>query len=381
MEDALPSTASVSLTGKMDRYKAVLAKLRQTPRTWLVTGVAGFIGSHLLECLLSLGQSVIGLDNFSTGHPKNVDEALERGAVDARFRLIYGDTRELSVCQEACKGVDVVLHHAALASVPGSIADPLGCHAANVDGFANILVAARDAKVKRFIYASSSAVYGDDPASPKREERIGAALSPYAATKVVNEIYAAVFQRMYGTQTFGLRYFNVFGRRQDPQGPYAAVIPQWVSTLAASKPCIINGDGETTRDFLHVDDVVQANLLAACSEGESETGHVYNVARGEPTTLNQLYAIIRAKLVEKLSLTPPDAIYGNFRNGDIRHSLADVSRINRDLGYTPGRTVAEGIDEAINWYLANDTPTRAQRKIDPTAGYSPLLSLITPRNA
>jgi UDP-N-acetylglucosamine 4-epimerase len=364
----------------MDRYKVALARLRQNPRTWLVTGVAGFIGSHLLECLLSLGQSVIGLDNFSTGHPKNVDEAMERGAVDARFRLIYGDTRELSVCQEACKGVDVVLHHAALASVPGSIADPLACHTANVDGFANLLVAARDAKVKRFIYASSSAVYGDDPGSPKREERIGAALSPYAATKAVNEIYAAVFQRVYGLQTFGLRYFNVFGRRQDPQGPYAAVIPQWVSTLAAGKPCIIMGDGETTRDFVHVDDAVQANLLAADTEGESETGHVYNVASGKSTTLNQLYAIIRAQLVDKLSFAPPDAVYGDFRSGDIRHSLADVSKVNRDLGYAPTRTVAEGIGEAISWYLANDTPTRGQKRIDQAAGFTPPLSLITPRS-
>jgi len=364
----------------MDRYKAALATLRQNPRTWLVTGVAGFIGSHLLECLLSLGQSVVGLDNFSTGHPKNVDEAMERGAVDARFRLIYGDTRELSVCQESCQGVDVVLHHAALASVPGSIADPLACHAANVDGFANLLVAARDAKVKRFIYASSSAVYGDDPASPKREERIGAPLSPYAATKVMNEIYAAVFQRVYGLQTVGLRYFNVFGRRQDPQGPYAAVIPQWVSTLAASKPCVIMGDGETTRDFLHVDDAVQANLLAACVDGDSGTGHVYNVASGKSTTLNQLYAIIRAQLVEKLSFTPPDAVYGDFRTGDIRHSLADVTKVNRDLGYAPNRTVAEGIGEAINWYLANDTPPRGHKKIDQTAGFTPPLSLITPRS-
>jgi UDP-N-acetylglucosamine 4-epimerase len=380
MEDAVPSAGFPLLNRNMDRYKAAQAKLRQAPRTWLVTGVAGFIGSNLLECLLSLGQSVIGLDNFSTGHPKNVDEAMERGAVDARFRLIYGDTRDLAVCQEACKGVDVVLHHAALASVPGSIADPLACHTANVDGFANLLVAARDAGVKRFIYASSSAVYGDDPASPKREERIGAPLSPYAATKVVNEIYAAVFQRVYGLQTVGLRYFNVFGRRQDPQGPYAAVIPQWVSTLAASKACIINGDGETTRDFFHVDDVVQANLLAAFAEGKSETAHVYNVASGQATTLNQLYAIIRAKLIEKLSFTPPDAVYADFREGDIRHSVADVTKIHRDLGYAPSRTVAEGIGEAINWYLANDTPTRGQKKIDPSASFTPPLSLITPRS-
>lgn len=364
----------------MDRYEAALAKLRQNPRTWLVTGVAGFIGSHLLECLLGLGQAVVGLDNFSTGHPKNLDEAMERGGIDARFRLIYGDTRDLSVCQGASKGVDVVLHHAAFASVPGSIADPLECHTANVDGFANLLIAARDAGVQRFIYASSSAVYGNDPASLKREERIGVPLSPYAATKLTNEIYAAVFQRVYGLQTVGLRYFNVFGRRQDPQGAYAAVIPRWVSSLTADKPCIIMGDGETTRDFFHVDDVVQANLLAASAEGDSETGQIYNVAGGRPTTLNELYAIIRAKVTERLNVTPPDAVYADFRPGDIRHSLADIGKISRDLGYLPTRTVAAGIDEAFAWYLANNTPTRAQRKIDP-AGYTPPLSLITPRDA
>jgi Nucleoside-diphosphate-sugar epimerases len=364
----------------MDRYQAALAKLRQNPRTWLVTGVAGFIGSHLLERLLALGQAVVGLDNFSTGHPKNLDEAMERGAIDARFRLIYGDTRELSICQEACNGVNVVLHHAAIASVPGSIADPLACNASNVDGFANLLVAARDAKVERFIYASSSAVYGDDSASPKREERIGVPLSPYAATKLVNEIYAGVFQRVYGLQTIGLRYFNAFGRRQDLQGAYAAVIPRWVSCLAANKPCTIMGDGETTRDFFHVDDVVQANVLAATAEDDSAAGEVYNVAGGQRTSLNELYAIIRAQVIQKLQLNPPDPVYVDFRPGDIRHSVADVSKVRRDLGYLPSRTLAEGIAEAIDWYLANDTPTRAQRKVDLGAGYPPALSIVFPRD-
>lgn len=363
----------------MDRYQTALANLRQNPRTWLVTGVAGFIGSHLLECLLSLGQAVVGLDNFSTGHPKNVDEAMERGGIDARFRLIYGDIRELSVCQEACVGVNVVVHHAAIASVPASIADPLACHASNVDGFMNILVAARDAKVDRFVYASSSAVYGDDQGSPKREERIGAPLSPYAATKLANEIYAGVFQRVYGLETVGLRYFNVFGRRQDPQGAYAAVIPRWVSSLAADKPCVIYGDGETTRDFVHVDDAVQANLLAATVEDKSATGQVYNVASGHRTTLNELYAIIRAKVVERLKVEPPDAVYADFRPGDIRHSVADVTRVRHDLGYAPTRTVADGIDEAIGWYLAIDTTSRGQRKLEADVVIPPPLTIVPPR--
>lgn len=349
----------------MDRYQGTLANLRQNPRTWLVTGVAGFIGSHLLEVLLSLGQAVVGLDNFSTGHPKNLDEAMERGGIDARFRLIHGDTRDLSVCQEACAGVNVVLHHAALASVPGSIADPLGCHTSNVDGFANLLVAARDAKVQRVVYASSSAVYGDDPALPKREERIGATLSPYAATKLTNEIYAKVFNRVYGLQTVGLRYFNAFGRRQDPQGAYAGVIPRWVSSLAANEPCIIMGDGETSRDFFHVEDAVQANLLAATVEDDSVTGGVYNVGAGQRTTLNELYAIIRGQMIERLDYTPPlEPVYANFRPGDIRHSLADVSKIRNDLGYVPTHSLADGIREAMGWYLAMDTPPRPQRRLD-----------------
>lgn len=363
----------------MSRYQAAQASLRQNPRTWLITGVAGFIGSHLLECLLSLGQAVVGLDNFSTGHPKNIDEAVERGGVDARFRLIYGDIREFSVCADACSGVDIVLHHAALASVQGSIADPMEYHRANVDGFANMLVAARDAKVKRFVYASSSAVYGADTGTPKREERIGESLSPYAATKLTNEIYGALFKRVYGFQTIGLRYFNVFGRRQDPQGAYAAVIPRWVSSLAVDKPCIIMGDGETTRDFVHVDDAIQANVLAATVEDDSATGKVYNVASGRRTTLNELYDIIRGQVAERRHFAPPPPVYEDFRPGDIRHSLADVTLIKNNLGFVPGRSLSDGIDEAIGWYLSIDTPPRSQRKfdMDPSIGPPPL-SIVPP---
>jgi UDP-N-acetylglucosamine 4-epimerase len=351
----------------MHQYQAAIANLKQNPRTWLITGVAGFIGSNLLECLLSLGQAVVGLDNFSTGHPKNVDEALEHGGVGARFRLIYGDTRDLNICREACQGVEIVLHQAALGSVPRSIEDPLSSHGSNVDGFINMLTAARDAKVSRFVYASSSAVYGDDPAVPKREERIGQPLSPYAATKVVNELYAGVFNRVYGLRTIGLRYFNVFGRRQDPQGPYAAVIPRWISCILANTPCTILGDGETSRDFCHVDNVVQANLLAATIGQDAATDQVYNVACGRRTTLNELFTIIRDEVIEKRpDVRPLAAVYEDFRPGDIRHSLADVGEIRRHLGYNPSRMVADGIGEAINWYIANDRSSPSSKK-KPTA--------------
>ena len=363
----------------MNRYQSAIAALRQSPRTWLITGVAGFIGSNLLECLLSLGQAVVGLDNFSTGHPQNIDEALERGGIGPRFRMIYGDTRDLNICREACQGVDIVLHEAALGSVPRSIDDPMGSHASNVDGFMNMLMAARDAKVSRFVYASSSAVYGDDPALPKREERIGEPLSPYAATKVVNEIYAGVFKRVYGLQTIGLRYFNVFGRRQDPQGPYAAVIPRWVSCILGNTQCTILGDGETSRDFCHVDNVVQANLLAATIEDEAATDQVYNVACGQRTTLNELFTVIRDEVVGKRpDLTPLPPLYEDFRPGDVRHSLADVDKISRDLGYSPNRMVADGIGEAIDWYIANDRSPPAQRKVNPASILPPPLTIMRP---
>jgi UDP-N-acetylglucosamine 4-epimerase len=352
----------------MNRYQAAIAALKQNPRTWLITGVAGFIGSNLLECLLSLGQAVVGLDNFSTGHPQNVDEALEHGGVGARFRLIYGDTRDLNICREACRGVDIVLHQAALASVPRSLDDPLASHSSNVDGFMNMLIAARDAKVSRFVYASSSAVYGNDPALPKREERTGEALSPYAATKAINEIYAAVFKLVYGTQTIGLRYFNVFGRRQDPQGAYAAVIPKWVSCMLEHKNCTILGDGETTRDFCHIDNVIQANLLAATIEPEALTEQVYNVACGRGTSLKELFTLICDAIAEKrpgLAVLPP--IYEDFRPGDVRDSLADVTTIGRHLGYVPTRFVGDGIAEALDWYLANDKSPRIEKKTNPAS--------------
>jgi UDP-N-acetylglucosamine/UDP-N-acetylgalactosamine 4-epimerase len=361
----------------MNAYQTALASLRQAPRTWLITGVAGFIGSNLLENLLSLGQAVVGLDNFSTGHPRNVDEALERGGVGARFRLIYGDIRDINTCREACSGVDIVVHQAALGSVPRSIEDPLGTHDSNVNGLANMLVAARDAKIRRFVYASSSAVYGDDRGSPKREERIGQALSPYAATKLADEIYAGVFCRIYGLQTIGLRYFNVFGKRQDPDGPYAAVIPRWVSRLSANEPCVIMGDGETSRDFIYIEDAVQANLLAGTVEDAAATGEVYNVASGEGTTLNELYLIIRDKMMERRRINPPEPVFQDFRPGDIRHSLADVSKIRNCLGYVPTRSVADGIGDAIGWYLANDTPASGQKNLNFNIPTSPGLSLIS----
>ncbi len=347
----------------MNTYQAALASLRQNPRTWLVTGVAGFIGSNLLECLLALGQAVVGLDNFSTGHPKNVDEALERGGVGARFRMIYGDVRDPAICREACGGVDMVLHQAALGSVPRSIDDPLSTHESNVTGMANMLVAARDANVKRFVYASSSAVYGDDTGSPKREERIGNPLSPYGATKLMDEIYAGVFNRVYGFQTIGLRYFNVFGKRQDPQGPYAAVIPRWITCLAANEPCVIMGDGETSRDFVYIEDAIQANLLAATVEVPDATGQVYNVASGEQTTLNELYQIARQKTAERVRVKPPPPVYTDFRAGDIRHSVGDISKISSRLGYSPTHTLEEGIDAALGWYLTNDR-TKTPRRLN-----------------
>ncbi|HEX2631998.1 MAG TPA: SDR family oxidoreductase [Bradyrhizobium sp.] len=358
----------------MSRYQAALTALRQNPKTWLVTGVAGFIGSNLLECLLSLGQAVVGLDNFSTGHPKNIDEALERGGVGARFRLIYGDICDAATCREACSGVDVVLHQAALGSVPLSMSDPASSHAANVSGFLNMLVAARDSNVTRFVYASSCAVYGDDPGLPKREEHIGQALSPYAATKLMDEIYAGVFQRAFGLETVGLRYFNVFGKRQDPQGPYAAVIPRWVSAFVANKPCVILGDGLTSRDFVHVDNVVEANLLAA-TENESVTGQVYNVGSGVRTTLNELHAII-AEAIGEADSARNAPIYEPFRPGDIRHSFADLEKARRQLGYVPHRSVAEGMKDAIEWYVTTDASAESKRQSEAPVLRSPNLNIV-----
>ena len=344
----------------MSRYEDVQETLRQRPRTWLVTGVAGFIGSNLLDALLDLGQTVVGLDDFSTGHTRNLEDAL-RGdpARLRRFRFIEGDIRDLRAARDACRGADFVLHHAALGSVPLSIEQPLLANDVNVNGFLSVLTAARDAGVERFVYAASSATYGDDPVLPKTEDSIGRALSTYAVTKHVNELYARVFQRNYGIQTVGLRYFNIFGRRQDPEGPYAAVIPIWVKNLLTGAPCVINGDGENTRDFCHVDNVVPANLLAATAAGEA-TDQVYNVACGERTTLNELFGLIRDGLaLHRPALRARTPLHREPREGDIRESHADIARIRALLGYEPTHDVASGLRAALEWY-ADDFARRGE---------------------
>lgn len=330
-------------------------QLSLTPRRWLVTGVAGFIGSNLLECLLESGQTVIGLDNFSTGQRRNLEDVQHCVGTDhwARFTFIEGDIANPADCVKACAGVDYVLHQAALGSVPRSIADPQSANRANIDGFLNMLVAAKDAKVNRFVYASSGAVYGDHPVLPKVEEVIGRPLSPYAVTKCVNELYAEVFSYIYGIKCIGLRYFNVFGRRQSQEGPYAAVIPIWVAALMQDRPCKIYGDGSTSRDFCYVDNVIQANLLAATTENQAAVNQVYNIAVGEQTTLLDLYRMIRARVsLLRSDIVGLEPLFNPFRQGDIRHSLADITRAKQQLHYHPSHTVAQGLDEAIPWYAA-----------------------------
>jgi UDP-N-acetylglucosamine/UDP-N-acetylgalactosamine 4-epimerase len=337
----------------MPRYAQLQTTLQSSPKTWLVTGVAGFIGSNLLETLLRLEQRVIGLDNFATGARHNLEEvrALVGPEQWARFRFVEGDACDAAVCREACKGVDFVLHEAALGSVPLSMAEPLAAHRANVTGFLTVLAEARDAQVRRVVYASSSAVYGDDPELPKVENKIGRPLSPYAATKWMNEIYADVFARAYGISAIGLRYFNVFGPRQDPEGAYAAVIPKWIAALLRREPVVINGDGETSRDFCFIADVVQANLLAATIETPEAVNQVYNVAVGESTTLNRLFALLKEGLRRRdVSLPEQSPVYGAFREGDVRHSRADIRKARQLLGYAPAHTVEQGLELAMGWY-------------------------------
>lgn len=339
----------------MDAYTRACAELRAAPATWLVTGVAGFIGSGLMEHLLALGQTVVGLDNFATGHRRNLAEVLERaGEGAARFRFVEGDIADPAACRAACEGVRYVLHEAALGSVPRSVEDPVATNRANVDGFLNMLVAARDAGVERFVFAASSSTYGDDPGLPKVEDRIGRPLSPYAVTKYVNELYASVFGSVYGVHTVGLRYFNVFGPRQDPNGAYAAVIPRWVASILAGEPCWINGDGESSRDFCYIANVVQANLLAATAPADGVVGEVFNVALGDRTTLNQLFEMIRDGLAEHHPhVAGARPSYREFRAGDVRHSQADVSKIRARLGYEPAYPVRRGLREALEWYAAS----------------------------
>ena len=340
----------------MAAYDALRDRLRGEPRTWLVTGVAGFIGSNLLEALLGLEQRVVGLDNFATGHRHNLDQvqALVTPAQWRRFRFIEGDIRQFDACRAACAGVDHVLHQAALGSVPRSLEDPIATNAANIDGFLHMLVAARDAGVKRFVYAASSSTYGDHPGLPKVEDRIGKPLSPYAVTKLVNEQYADVFARVYGFRTIGLRYFNIFGPRQDPNGAYAAVVPKWTAAMMAGEPVWINGDGETSRDFCHIANAVQANLLAATAASDEATNQVYNVAVGDRTTLNDLFEAIRGLLASRFPhLKDFKPSYRDFRAGDVRHSLADVTKARTLLGYQPSHRIGDGLREAMDWYVAN----------------------------
>lgn len=338
-------------------FDQLQTRLQTEPSTWLVTGVAGFIGSNLLEALLKLNQRVVGLDNFATGHQHNLIEVQTLVSPEqwAHFDFIQGDIRNLADCQEAATGVDYVLHQAALGSVPRSIADPITTNATNISGFLNMLVAARDAKVKRFVYAASSSTYGDHPALPKVEDTIGKPLSPYAVTKYVNELYADVFAKTYGLQSMGLRYFNVFGPRQDPNGAYAAVIPKWISSMIKGEPVSINGDGETSRDFCFIANVVQANLLAATTLNPEAINQVYNVAVGDRTTLNELYAQLKANLLPHYTdLADAKPVYRDFRAGDVRHSLADISKAASRLGYAPTQRIGQGLELAMPWYIAQE---------------------------
>lgn len=358
----------------MNPYQNLQQKLRAVPRTWLITGVAGFIGSNLLETLLKLDQRVVGLDNFSTGHQRNLDEvkALVTSRQWRNFQFTQGDIRKLDDCRYAMTfappqraeavdaeiqgayRVEYVLHQAALGSVSRSIEDPLTTNQNNIDGFLNMLVAARDAQAQSFVYAASSSTYGDHPGLPKVEERIGTPLSPYAVTKLVNELYADVFSRAYGFNAIGLRYFNIFGRRQDPNGAYAAVIPKWTEAMLKGETIYVNGDGETSRDFCYVDNAVQANLLAASTTSINATNQIYNVAVGDRTTLNELFEQIAAQLQKCVPLRGSNREYRDFRAGDVRHSLADISKAKRLLGYAPTHRIGEGLAEAIDWYIRSE---------------------------
>jgi UDP-N-acetylglucosamine/UDP-N-acetylgalactosamine 4-epimerase len=350
----------------MQTYEELLARIEARPRTWLVTGAAGFIGSHLAEHLLRLEQPVIGLDNFSTGKRENLD--LVRQAVGeerwGRFRLIEGDICSLETCREACDGAQMVLHQAALGSVPRSIDDPIISNASNVTGFLNMLVAARDAGVARMVYASSSAVYGDHPALPKVEPVIGSPVSPYGLTKYVNELYADTFARCYGFQTIGLRYFNVFGPRQHPEGAYASVIPAWIGALLRHQPAYINGDGKAARDFCYVDNIVQANLLAASTEDPAALNQPYNIAVGEQTALTELFEMIRGLLAPRYPhLRTVRPVHREERRGDVKFSKADIGKAARLLGYQPRFRIVEGLQHTIDWYISHLLPAQTPRRV------------------
>ena len=342
----------------MTRYEQLQEHLKDNQSTWLVTGVAGFIGSNLLEKLLILNQKVVGLDSFDTGYQHNIDQAIQDANditgkdLSNNFKFINGDIKKLSDCKLACDGVDYVLHQAALGSVPRSIEDPIATNEANINGFVNMLVASRDAKVKRFVYAASSSSYGDNPDLPKVEHMTGNPLSPYAVTKIVNELYANVFAKNYDFKTIGLRYFNIFGKRQDPEGAYAAVIPKWVAAILNKEDVYINGDGETSRDFCYIDNTVQMNLLAATTDNEEATNQVYNVALNDRTSLTKLHQMIEERLIERVEgLEKKKPIYREFRSGDVRHSQASIDKAQKLLDYQPKYRISEGMTDAIDWYV------------------------------
>jgi UDP-N-acetylglucosamine 4-epimerase len=343
------------MSTKLSAYNVLLQRLKNEQHTWLITGVAGFIGSNLLEALLKLDQKVVGLDNFSTGYQKNLDEVQSLVATEQwnNFKFIEGDIRNLDDCQLACTGVEFILHQAALGSVPRSIEDPINTNSVNISGFLNMLVAARDANVKRFVYAASSSTYGDHPDLPKVEGTIGKPLSPYAVTKFVNELYADVFARTYGLESIGLRYFNVFGRRQNPSGAYAAVIPKWIASMIKGDEIFINGDGETSRDFCYVANAVQANLLAANVKGLTSLAQVFNVAVGDRTTLNELFNLLHNCLKSECHVTGITAAptFREFRAGDVRHSQANIDKAREILGYSPAYKLRAGISQAMPWYI------------------------------
>jgi UDP-N-acetylglucosamine 4-epimerase len=356
---------AVAVVIMAEAYTQLKTRLATEQHTWLITGVAGFIGSNLLETLLKLNQRVVGLDNFATGYQRNLDEVQTLVTPEqwANFSFIQGDIRNLDDCRSAMTftqrtalstqhSVEYVLHEAALGSVPRSLEDPITTNETNISGFLNMLVAARDAKVKRFVYAASSSTYGDHPGLPKVEDKIGKPLSPYAVTKYVNELYADVFARTYGFNAIGLRYFNIFGPRQDPNGAYAAVIPKWIASMIKGEPVFINGDGETSRDFCFIENVRQINLLAATSENADAANQVYNVAVGDRTTLNQLYEQLKLNLLQLYPhLQDAKPVYRDFRAGDVRHSLADISKSSSLLGYRPTHNISEGLKVAMGWYV------------------------------
>jgi UDP-N-acetylglucosamine/UDP-N-acetylgalactosamine 4-epimerase len=340
----------------MTAMDTVRQRLSAKPLRWLVTGSAGFIGSHLVQSLLDLDQTVTGLDNFATGRRRNLDEIAATVTAERwrRHSFVEADIRDATACRLACRDIDVVLHQAALGSVPRSLEDPIATNQSNIDGFLNMLVAARDARVWRFVYAASSSTYGDHPGLPKVEDAIGRPLSPYAVTKLVNELYADVFGRCYGVQSIGLRYFNVFGARQDPDGAYAAVIPRWIRAMLVGEEVAINGDGETSRDFCYVDNAVQANLLAALTDDPAAINQVYNVAVDDRTSLNRLFQLLRDQCAMRIpEVAAVQPAYRDFRPGDVRHSQADIGKARRLLGYAPTHRLDEGIKAAMPWYLAH----------------------------